>query len=342
MRFNTCAIFTYMYNMLFSNPGIPQIEEMSNSSTDIKDSFRACNNIKSRNNPGTRCNHPAVNGEYCLRHSKNPKPFRLHRTDEVTTVKRSDISAARHIQKFWRFWYALKKYRTQGPAKNSPEIATNQTELYTMENIGSIPPIYFISIWDERKNIWVFDIRSIVHTMTTGMQSTNPYTRDVYTERAQDIIYARINWLRYRKFQITHINTETLTEDQCWKQKVLDAFLKIEALGYYVSCDWFHCLTLEEHVVFYRKIYNLWEWRLGLTRSQKENIIGTRVLFKFSPSESPSKRKAWWSKTNLDIIDTLISNGVDKDSKKMGAMYALMGLATVSEELAESMPWLLD
>lgn len=342
MRYNPCYICMYMYNMLFSNPGIPQIEEMDSLSNDIKRSFRRCNNIKSRTNTGTRCNHPAVDGEYCLRHSKNPRRFRIHRTDDNTVIKCSDTAAARHIQRFWRFWHPFKQYRTQGPAKNSPGIATNQTELYTMENIESIPPIYFISIWDERKNIWVFDIRTVVHTMTTGAQSNNPYTRELYTERAQDIIYARINWLRYRKFQITHINTETLTEEQCWKQKILDIFLKIEALGYYISCDWFYNISLDEHITFYRKIYNLWEWRLGLSRTQKENIIGTQTLFKFSPSEIPSKRKAWWSKINLDIIHTLISNGVDKDNKKLGAMYALMALATVSEGLAESMPWLLD
>jgi len=329
--------------VIFSNPGIRQIEGMEATTPTLKNSFRVCMSEKSRKNPHTQCSFSAVNGEYCQRHSKNPRPFRKPSLDETTViVSRSDIAAAKKIQRFWRFWHPFMQYRTQGPAMHCPETATNQTELFTMENIKTIPPIYFVSIWDERKNIWAFDIRTVVHTMTTGVPSNNPYTRDAYTARAQDILHARINWLRYRKFQIKHVNTDILTEEQCWNQRVLDIFLKIESLGYYVSCDWYHSLSRDAHIEFYRHLYHLWEWRLGLTISQKEAIVGTHSIFRFQPSESPPKRLAWWARHNIDLMERFITQGVDKDNRKLGAMYVLMALARVSRAVAESMPWLLE
>jgi hypothetical protein len=218
----------------------------------------------------------------------------------------------------------------------------NQTELYTFEPIQKIPQQYVITTVDERGVIWTFDVRTLVHSMTNGSPSQNPYTRDPFLEPAIEQIHKRIEWLRRRKYHILHINTDMVTPDQLWKHKVLDVFLRIESLGYYVDCEWFHRLSLQDHKKFYAHLFFLWSWRLQLTQADKDKIIpvnGTE-LFRFHPQDIPTKSQAWWQKNTLSLIDTFISKGCSKEDKKMGAMYALMGLVAVSSAAAESLPWL--
>jgi hypothetical protein len=240
----------------------------------------------------------------------------------------------------------LHRYSQQGPAANVKDLGVNVTELYSFEPISVIPSYYLISVCDENKLVWVFDIRTIVHTMATGFPSQNPYTRGSFTELSMKRIHARIAWLRRRKYHILHANTDILTDEQCWNQKVLDAILKIEALGYYVSCEWFTGLTKEEHMKFYRRLYSIWNWRLNLTRAEKESIVpqyDTRpCVFRFLPNDQPEKSFSWWERYTLSIVEAFTTRSPDREQQKLGALYILMALVQVSKGAAEGLPWLSD
>jgi hypothetical protein len=249
------------------------------------------------------------------------------------------------IQLFWRRRIPFRRYRLQGPAVNAMDLATNQTELYSLEPINLIPKVYVMSFADDRKSIWVFDTRTLVHSMATGFPSQNPYTRDELTEIAKARIHERITWLRSRKYHTLHVNTDTLTPEQIWNQAVLDIFLKIEALGYYVSCDWYHALSIQDHATFYKRLYILWEHRLGLTRAEKEKIVpGHNLirLFRYDATDLLEKSRAWWAKKNLALMEAFITRGEDKEQRKMGTMYVLMALVQVSRAAATALPWILD
>jgi len=183
--------------------------------------------------------------------------------------------------------------------------------------------------------------------MATGFPSQNPYTREELTEAAKARIHARIDWLRSRKYHILHINPDILTAEQIWNQAVLDIFLKIEALGYYVSCDWYHSMNMNNHMTFYKNLYDLWEYRLNLTRAEKENIVpghmnGSTRLFRFDPSDTILKGKLWWEKKNLALMEAFITRGQEKDQRKLGAMYVLMALVQASRPAAAALPWILE
>ena len=304
--------------------------------------FRKCHNIKSRAAPHVQCPFSASHGDYCSRHRKNPRPFKTSTAQRVYT--RSETTLIRKIQSFWKRRAPLRRYRLQGPAANALDLATNQTELYSLEPVALIPKVYLMSFADERKSIWIFDTRTLVHSMATGFPSQNPYTRDELTEVAKARIHERITWLRSRKYHTLHINTDVLTTEQIWNQAVLDVFLKIEALGYYVSCDWYHDLNIQHHVLFYKILYNLWEHQLGLSRAEKEKIVpGYAVtrLFRYDASDMLDKGKNWWAKKNLALIEAFATRGHDKEQRKMGAMYALMGLVQVSRPAAIALPWIV-
>ncbi len=256
--------------------------------------------------------------------------------------------AAVKIQRIWRRSSPLLAWRQQGPAANSLSLGTNDKELYSFEGVEKIPRPYLFSFADERKNIWVFDIRTLVHYMGVGTPSQNPYTREQLSARTMEKVHARIAWLRSRKYQIVHMNTDVLTPEQIWNQKILDSFLKMEALGYYVNSDWFRAMRHYEHTAFYQKMFNLWEWRLGLSNADKERIVpghmaaGARRLFKFTPDENRDRDKGWWERTNLALIENFIGRAVDKEQQKLGAMYILMGLVQVSRPAAHALPWVVE
>lgn len=311
--------------------------------------FRKCHNIKSRTNPDIRCTFSATQGDYCSRHFKNPRPFtvKIQPIDSSKVYTRADQMSVKKIQQFWKRIIPLRRFYTQGPAINAIDLATNATELYSLEPLNTIPRTYFMSFSDNLKAIWVFDIRSLVHSMATGLPSQNPYNRGEFTERAKDKIHKRISWLRSRKYNILYVNADILTPVQAWNQSVLDVFLKIESLGYYVSCDWYHSLKINDHINFYRKLYDLWNWRLNLSRSQREEIVpghmsGSTRIFRFDSTDVIEKGKAWWEKQNLCIIRAFVTRAQDKENRKLGAMYILMALVQVSMPAAIGLPWIVD
>jgi len=311
--------------------------------------FRKCLNVKSRANPHIQCPFSATQGDYCSRHFKNPNPFKSKTKDTETyrIYTRAEHAYVKKIQNRWRQIAPFKRYMSQGPAINALDIATNTTELYTLEPIHTIPKTYFISFADDSKAVWAFDIRTLVHSMATGFASQNPYNRAEFTERAKEIIHRRIAWLRARKYNILHVNTDLLTPQQVWNQAVLDIFLKIESLGYYVSCEWFHAMNSHDHLIFYKRLFELWNSRLELSRAQKELIIpghmsGGQRIFRYDPTDLFEKTRAWWEKKNLALMEAFVTRAQDKEHKKLGAMYVLMALVQVSTAAARALPWVVE
>jgi hypothetical protein len=352
MRCNPCtAILQWLAGGWLPIPGPPELEEETMDPAPPQPTFRRCNNIKSRTNPDVQCPLSATHGDYCMRHHKNPRrfPALATRVPPTRSSTRAEHAAARRIQAAWRFRSPLLRFRAQGPAVNCLELATNQTELYSLDPLLSIPKLYVFSFADARRAIWVFDIRTLCHGVATGTPQENPYTREAFLPHTSERLHTRLEWLRRRKYQIRHVSTDTLTQVQQWNQRVLDIFLKIEALGYYVSCDWFHELSVEQHIVLYNRLFSLWISRLGLTAQEKNTIVPGHEsgplpgrLFKFPPERAPHKERVWWQKHNLSLIETFVTRAENKEHRKLGALYCLMGLVQVSRPAARALPWVVE
>ena len=332
------------------NPGPPfEVEEEMEPLASLACVSRRCHNVKSQKNPDVQCPLAATTGDYCFRHYKNPRPFKLRiLTDDSPPSK--GVAAVR-LQRFWRRLVPLRRWKSQGPAANDRTLSMNDTELYSFDPLSSIPSLYFISFADSHKTIWSFDLRTLAHSIGVGLQTINPYTRDTLSQATQEFIHHRIAWLRQRGYQVRHIAEDILTPEQIWNQRVLDVFLKIEALGYYASCDWFHALRVFDHAYLYRKLLDLWVWRLELTEAQQEEIVpgwrggGTNhilPLFPFGPDANLEKSRAWWQRTNLGILEALVSRAPGREQQKLGAMYILMGLVQVSRTAAVALPWVVE
>lgn len=345
MRCEWCRRMSAFVLAEWLNPG-PPLQEVEEMDLLPQAQTRRCQNIKSRKNPDVQCPFSAIHGDYCARHYKNPNAWVPRAPAAIASVNAS--AAASRLQRAWRRAAPLLSWKQQGPAANDLSVATNDKELYSFEPVSKIPRPYLFSFADERKNIWIFDIRTLVHYMGAGTPSQNPYTREQLSEKVMARLHARIAWLRSRKYQIVHVNTDVLTPEQLWNQKILDSFLKIEALGYYVNSDWFRAMRLYDHQAFYQKMFNLWEWRLGLSNADKERVVpghmaaGARRLFKFTPDVNQDRDRGWWERNNLSLIESFIGRAADKEQQKLGAMYILMGLVQVSRPAAAALPWVVE
>lgn len=312
--------------------------------------LRKCSNIKSKKHKDQPCTLNASHGDYCSRHYKNPTRF-IEQVKPIPDriLTRSGHIAVQRIQKLWRKVAAFNRFCRQGPAANLRDLAANQTEVYSLDTLNSIPLSFFFSFADETKNIWAFDIRSLSHLVTEGSEIVNPYTRGLILSSVLKKIHARIVWLRERKYPILYATGENLTQEQIWNQKVLDVFFKMEALGYRASCRWFDEMNLTDHMSFYRKLYRLWMYQLGLTALEKEAIVpgynaGTSKLFKQTPDrlETQNHDLRWWRRANLNVILEFLTRAPQKSHQGLGALYVLMALVQVMPEALEAYPWVRE
>ena len=302
---------------------------------------RNCKNIKSRKNPDVQCQFTASHGDYCLRHSKNPAPFIVPASPRIAT--RSQHAAAKILIRFWRFHAPLLNFRSKGPAANDRSLAVNDTELYSLESIQTIPNIYLFSFSDSKKSIWVFDIRTLTYSLAKAVPQQNPYNRETLSNTTMAKLHARIAWLRNRKYQIIYTNTDVLTPEQIWNQHVLDYFLKIEALGYYVSSDWFHDMRVEQHAVFYERLRSLWDWRLGLSPAEKSDIVPSHAtLFRIVAKDYLFKSLRWWQTSTIRLIEQFVTGSDVREKQSLGALYVLMALTAASPAAAAALPWIAD
>jgi hypothetical protein len=308
---------------------------------------RKCANIKSRKVPHMQCNINATHGDYCTRHWKHPNRF-VQKTDRVyiCSASRKELKAICVIQKMWRKLSPFIFIRQHGIGFYQKNKSVNETELFTLEPIDSISNLYYYSFVDSKKNLWSFDIRSLSKIISFGEVKKNPYTREPFSSNLMTSIRNRITWLRKRKYCVLYPIGVEFTQEQLWSQKVLDFFMKIESFGYYVSCEWFTDMSIQDHKKFYRTLYELWNYRLGLTNEDRLRIApGSKPLFKYIPDELNNYRShtlQWWATLNLALIEALLTRSVDKEQQKLGATYCVMGLVATTPIAAESFPWMAE
>lgn len=312
--------------------------------------LRKCANVKSKKHKDQPCTLAATHGDFCSRHFKNP--LRFVPKEQVLPEKmltRSAYQSVQRLQKVWRRWSAIQRFRRQGPAANCMSLASNQTEVYSLDSLDSIPRSFFFSFADEKKNIWVFDIRSLSHLVSEGNEIVNPYTRVPIDSKILTNIHKRIIWLRQRKYPILYATGENMTQEQLWNQKVLEVFFKMEALGYRASCRWFDEMSLTDHMTFYRRLHRLWNYQLGLTALEKEAIVpgynsALSKLFRQAPDriEGQNHDLRWWRRVNLNLIVEFLTRAPQKSQQGLGALYVLMGLVQVVPEAAEAYPWVRE
>jgi hypothetical protein len=310
-----------------------------------------CKSIKSKKHPELRCPNRAVKGEWCAVHVKSQKEWKLVSESETKITKSRTIpftqkeqNAASLIQRCWK----RKVCRIQGSATFYTELADNDKDIYSYDSVKTIPLVYRFSYTDNKKHIWLFDLRFLIQSMAYDSQFTNPFTQEEIPHSVKVRIQKRSEYLSQRKIPVLYVNSDVLTPEQIWNQKVLDVFLKLTSLGYGVNIAWFEMMTVRAHELFYKHLYNLWFHTLGLTEEDRERVVpgynsGRFSLFRWTPEDilDYDFDIRWWRKMNLGIMKTFITRSEDKDTQSCGALYILTALANMHPRVREAFPWLV-
>jgi hypothetical protein len=309
---------------------------------------RQCANVKSRKHPDIQCSLAATDGEFCGRHAKHP--VRYTKPVQVAEDPYAQLATAKKIQIWWRMWAPIRRFKHQGPATNATALAENQTDIYTLDPVDTIPTLYRWSYVDANHHIWLFDLRSLSMAHAQENQEANlknPYTREVFSPQTQDHFNQRCAWLRARKYFIMHTGTVDLTEEQIWHQRVLDTALKYDMLGYHMCIHWFEELGIQHLVYLYVELWELWYFRLQLQPQIKQQVVPQydnpdTLLFKWHPHEFQRNTKRWFQISVLDVLDRLVSSAALKEHKILGALYGMTAFAIVSPTVRQHYPWLVE
>jgi hypothetical protein len=257
------------------------------------------------------------------------------------------ISIQKHVRKYLTKCYIF--YR--GPALKNRKLCINETDFITMENINEIENCQFISYIDNSGMIYGFDINSLHHLMKSKEKCINPYTRMEIPlfvcsymrkiTRLSKIIGEKIN-LEYED-AVNHLSDEKKIQ-----LKAISTFQSINLLGNYSDASWFLSLNRRQLAQFLKELASIWSYRANLSHDTKQNIcprmsnpfhiINTKLFTEGNEEDTIHAIR----ENVLNLINVFINNGIDADSKSLGAYYVLGSLTLVSTDAANSLTWLYN
>ena len=137
------------------------------------------------------------------------------------------------------------------------------------------------------------------------------------------------------------------------EQRIQSLFTEFDRLGNYTQASWFSNLTTRAFPRFYRCLKDIWQQRANLSNTIKMQICHLYDPFQerifsntFNVSrELPLENERILNKVKLSCIcsmEALTFTGIDEEHCKLGALYCLMALTSVSQSARITMPWLYE
>jgi hypothetical protein len=260
------------------------------------------------------------------------------------------------IQKIFRGRLQRKFNTFFGPAMYKREICTNNTDFVTMEDLNDLPYGQFYSYKDIDGRIYGFDISSIYNLIyknndninNSKIGGINPYNRNKIPSFVMIDLKMIVRTSKLLKIDINlefETNIGIVTNKKTIEMRALSLFQNIDALGNYSSPEWFLSLNRNQLVKFLRELSDIWNYRAQLSQEIKQKIcppVGDpfrNINLSYLTNEHDILNV---KKFILDILEKLVNNGIDRDSKTLGAYYVLAALTLVNDNAATSLPWLFQ
>ena len=129
--------------------------------------------------------------------------------------------------------------------------------------------------------------------------------------------------------------------------KILSLFQYIDTLGNYTNINWFTSLSKQELIVFFRELFDIWNYRANLSQEIKREIvppIGNPFFNNLNININNVSNFTYINikKYLISVIEIFITKGINDESKKMGCYYVLSALTLVNSNAAEALPWLYE
>jgi len=253
---------------------------------------------------------------------------------------------ARKIQRAWKLRYGLKVARERTPAFFIRSLCHNETELASFEPLDTILKDYFFAIKDNTR-LWGFDIRTLVVQYEESGRLENPYTKEICEPHIVGLFRQHLDKLKKWKRSLHYEEISGLSQKQSWNLRVLDMCLRLDMLGYRIATNWFTELSVSQQKSLYSQLFAIWN-NESLSDQLRDAIVpgfskADTALFKWSPNKISMKTDIdSIRRTNLNVMERLISSASQQSDKTLGAMYSVMALCNVSYRCNRAYPWLLE
>jgi hypothetical protein len=279
------------------------------------------------------------------------------------------------IQRIYRGYLVREMIKLHGPAVKNRSICVNDTDFVTMDKIVEIPYENFFSYTDTNNFTYGFDITSLMQAFK-AKNMENPYNREKLTVPIKRKIksFYKKTCIFYPEIKIDKLDPPVqapqITRNRFVQQptplsvasqnrynalvnmrtkpisqRMQDLFIEIDQLGNYTQVSWFSNLGIAQYVRLYRSMFEIWNYRSGLSRDTKLKICPF-----YGPFERIFQHNVFYDELTLDqiqsacttVFETLVYSGVDEDHRKLGAFHALSSLTIVSNPARQAMPWLYE
>jgi len=250
------------------------------------------------------------------------------------------------IQKIYRGHLVryLNKLRGPGLIKK----CVNETDFFTLENISDLEKNQFYSFKDVDNMIYGFDICSIYNMVIKEKQTKNPYNRNkLPTDKIINDIKKIIKISKiYKKSPNIKLdnNLDKLSDTKQFELRTINIFQKIDENGFITDAKWYLKLNRFQLKKFLRELLDVWQYRAEISTEVKRKINPQHGDPFFTINMAVLLHKCFevLQKRILDIIEIFITQGESSDARALGTYYVLGALTTVSQEAANSLPWLYE
>jgi hypothetical protein len=249
------------------------------------------------------------------------------------------------IQKNIRGFIRREYNRIHGPAYKKRSLCVNDTDFFTLDSLVNISNDQFFSYKDKDQFIYGFDICSLYNLFMNGKTDVlNPYNRNVISQFYFDRILTILRLSKILKTEVTIdiIEEEIVDKSKALQLRALSIFQKIDSLGNYSDSQWFLSLTRPRLLKFMRELSDIYNYRANLSQDIKYKICppSGNPFYNFDMQIVETGDLDSAKNSILNVIENFINNGVDNDSKSLGAYYVLASLTLVNSNAAEAIPWL--
>ena len=217
----------------------------------------------------------------------------------------------------------------------------------SLESVNLSRDAHEYSYKDTDGFIYGFELSSLHNLILKSQnQITNPYNRnkislDMIHKMKMIVRFSSILKLPIRltiEDEMPLVSDEKMLELDC-----LSLFQKIDELGNYSDPKWFLSLNRHQLIKFIREVVDIWDYRAQLSEEVKRNILppnGSFLMNIHIHLLQVEQNFVTLKKNILKVIEKLVTCGIDRDSKSLGAYYILGALTIVNHEAAMALPWL--
>jgi hypothetical protein len=255
---------------------------------------------------------------------------------------------ARLIQTVWRKALFRKYNNLRGPARFKRAICVNETDFFTMDSLKDIPWVQFYSFTDVDNKTYGFDLISLYNLFDKSRSDkpTNPYNRNPLPPTVQrDMLkILRLSKLFKEHIQIVLNEETTPAEPPDLEYRALTLFHDIDILGNYTDPTWFTRLGQPALVRFIVELNDIWTYRANLSEDVRREICPRyRDLFRnvYVGNIAQAEASVLFN-IALRLMERLVRDGINVDSRSLGANYVLCALTLVSPAAANALPWLFQ